>query len=865
VPPAGQSKIQKRPGLLTSFVNKPLSLIAAVVVALVVTMMVWMAFSSRSKEDSSAEDDGGAAGTEESTPGKSRKRKPAAEFAAEPPKIRTVVCKVTTHEPGFFVLVDGEPARDDRGERLTTPCEVDIPSGNHNLMVVREKFRDYSEDVVVSRGESFDFTPIYEPFAEVTGFFTSPMASAKVGKPIELVNVNAGGPAWDPFLAADGLSLWFAGQKTDGRGIYVARRSHPFAEFKEPELVSRNSDKPTSPSLTDNLLTLAYAVPGKAQIRSLSRGDIDARFKQGPTLKFNEEDDVSWVSAQLSPDSRTLYYIEERGDKTTAYVTKRKALGRPFEGDAKSFRLPGGHPRLTRDGLRQFWFDGEHLFRSSRVDLESAFTAPETICEFGFDGYTSRPAYRQYFVSDDEQWLYYSDDPQTTGKLYAVRIAPSPRWGYAPRGRNLKRQELARNSPARESPKEEAAKPTEPMPAEEEKQPDVDPRTAPLPYAEFSNRLDGLIAAHDLPAAQEAIVAAQKDERFASAKALLEWDREDVERLVRFQDRVDAAIAQLKPGDVVKAGSVQIEFAKYEEGQISGKVKGSDKTISRSLAELAPADVVALVEKRADRADKAAQLEIATYLDRAPKVSPQAVQTRFERAGTKGKEVAERKNLRQLRLIEQEVGRNNLGAALIQISQLIDSSPKSKAADQARKLRDDLPARIQWRAVGRQTWDTSVPGEHAATGSKMPGSYLISPIEYRNFLLTLEWRTTGDLSQGGVYFHFRESGDVRKNAFKIHLAGDWVTHESPDKFSTGSLFSIRAPTANAVKLNGQWNTLSMRVEQSRVQVIVNGVAVLDTPASLATVPPAGFVCLDGEFPGISYRKVLVYELPPATK
>ncbi|HEY2253791.1 MAG TPA: family 16 glycoside hydrolase [Planctomycetaceae bacterium] len=769
-------------------------------------------------------------------------------------------------------MVDGEPARDDRGEKLTTPCEVDIPAGNRTLTVVREKFRDYSEEVVVSRGETFEFAPVFEPFAEVAGYFASRIAAAKVGKPIELANVNAGGPAWDPFLAADGLSLWFAGQKSDGRGIYVARRAQVFSDFGEAELVSRNSDRPASPSLTDNLLTLAYSVPGKAQIRSLARGDVNAHFKQGPTLRFNEEDDKSWISAEISPDGKTLYYAEDRGDKTTAYVTKRRALGRPFDGEAKSFRLPGGHPRLTRDGLRQFWFDGEQLFRSSRVDLESAFTTPEPICEFGFDGYTPRPTYRQHFVSDDEQWLYYSDDPQETGKLFVVRIASSPRWGYAPRGRNLKRQELARNSSIGESPKEkEEAKPTEPMPSEETERPaELDPRTAPLAYAEFTNRLEGLIAARDLPAAQEAIAAAQKDERLALAKTLLEWDREDVERLVRFQERVNSALSQLKPGDVVKAGSVQLEFAKYEEGEISGKVKGSDKTVSRSLAEFAPTDLVALVDKRAERSDKAAQLEIATFLDRSPKVSPQAVQTRFERAGAKGKEVAERKNLRQLRLIEQEVARNNLGAALSQISQLIDAFPKSKAADQARKLRDELPARIQWRAVGKQTWDTSVPGEHAVTGSKTPGSYLMSPIEYRNFLLTLEWKTTSDLAQGGIYFHFRgagskDSGDLRKNAFKIHLAGDWTTRDSPDKFATGSLFTVKAPSKNAVKLNGQWNTLSLRVEDNRVQAVVNGVAVLDTPASLPTVPAAGFVCLDGEFPGISYRKVLVYEVPPPGK
>ena len=46
-----------------------------------------------------------------------------------------------------------------------------------------------------------------------------------------------------------------------------------------------------------------------------------------------------------------------------------------------------------------------------------------------------------------------------------------------------------------------------------------------------------------------------------------------------------------------------------------------------------------------------------------------------------------------------------------------------------------------------------------------------------------------------------------------------------------------------------------------MQVTINGVEVLDRPVTSKDVPASGLVCLDGEFPGITYRKVLVYELP----
>jgi len=68
---------------------------------------------------------------------------------------------------------------------------------------------------------------------------------------------------------------------------------------------------------------------------------------------------------------------------------------------------------------------------------------------------------------------------------------------------------------------------------------------------------------------------------YVKDKSVLEWDREDVERLTKFWRRLEGAIAALKPGDMLRAGGQQIEFAKHESGTLSGKVRGSDKTISR--------------------------------------------------------------------------------------------------------------------------------------------------------------------------------------------------------------------------------------------------------------------------------------------
>jgi hypothetical protein len=781
--------------------------------------------------------------------------------AAKNASVRTFACRIYTPEPGFFVLLDGEAARAANGQKLTTPCEVGLPRGNHTLTLVREKFRDYSEEVLIATERTFDIAPVYEPFAAPAGYFAWPLAVAAVGEPVELKALNAGGPAWDPFVAADGLSLWFAAQKSEGKGIFVARRTSLLTDFDKPEMLIRNSDRPASPSVTEDLLVVAYSVRGKALVRSLARTATDSPFKQGLDLAFSERDGEFWPSAQISADGRTLYYVQERKGKTRQFATARKSLRKPFDDDPAEIALPGTHPRLSHDGLRQYLYDGEKVSRATRADTEAEFSQPEVVCPLEPGNYTAHAGYRQFCVSDDEQWLYYSDAPEETGMLYAVRIAEGPQRGFAPRGKPIAPKEMAQAAEGKaavdEKPDAVPGKTNDPEP---EPAP-VDPRTKPLPYAEFRGQLDAHLAAYDIASAEKLTAAARQDPRFEDDRTVLEWDREDVGRFAKFWKRLEAAISALKQGDVVRAGALQLEFGKYADGTLSGKVRGSDKSVSRAIRELTPLDLVTLVDRHAGRSDADAQLEIGTFLALSPKVGQQLVSSRLERAGAKGKEVLERQYLRKLHLIEQEIARENIGTGLQLLDQLVAAAPKSKAAVQARELRDGLPARQTWTPVGPQNWNLSVPGEFAASPRKAPGAYLVSAAEYGNFVLTVEWKTASDTAQGGVYFRYKRGRDLRKNAFKVHFAGDHAIRANPDRFSTGSLFGIRGPRTNAVRPTGEWNSLALRVEGDRVRATINGVEVLDTPAADPNIGPSGYVCLDGEFGGITYRKVLVYELP----
>ncbi len=158
--------------------------------------------------------------------------------------------------------------------------------------------------------------------------------------------------------------------------------------------------------------------------------------------------------------------------------------------------------------------------------------------------------------------------------------------------------------------------------------------------------------------------------------------------------------------------------------------------------------------------------------------------------------------------------------------------------------------------------DPRASGDLRHGDAKSAESFLLCEDEFGDFQLTLEWKSVGPAAQGGVYFRYGGVGPLRDNAYKVHLANDASLRANPDKYATGALLGSVPPLVNAVKAEGEWNTLEMRVVDGKLSVKVNGtVAQKDTPLEKVKFPARGKVLVDGEFPGMTYRKVLCFELP----
>jgi hypothetical protein len=771
------------------------------------------------------------------------------------PKYDTGTLRVYTQQAGFVVVIDGEPVRNADGELLTTPCRVTTTKGNHTIVVAKREFQDASAQVSVSENES---ELVLEPVADLGGensLLNAPYWNAEVGKPIALETLNTPAKELDPYISPDGTTLLFVSDRREGTGVYTASRSSAFHAFDEPELLqlSRGSDLPATPSVTGDSLTVVYALPAKGRVRALQKTSTLGDYDEKTAIRYTTSDTAVWPAAQILSDGLRLYWTEVDNGKSTIYSSSRKSTDLRF---SKTFivAMPGGFPCLSHDGLRQYAFDGKTLARARRKSSGVKLSDTETIAQLDLSNYVKSADRRQYYVSDDEQWMFYADDPASGGDLHVVRFADHRGWGHQPTGESI----APRTVVAEVRPKKKD-------PGSEDFVPDVfvDPRILPLAYTKHWKRWRELVEARQYAAADTLTRKNNVDAEFSNEKNLLAWDLKDLSHIQNFWKDVRSGISQLKPEEPFRIRGARLEFVRFEKDVLVGSLSG--KEVSKPIVELSPVDLLQFADKVIDKNDQAAQLRAGMFLYFDPKGLKRSTDLRFERAGDLEGDFIERLAARISQQAEHEFDRENYGPGLAFVRQLREFAPRSDAARRADQLEQELYIRMKWQTVGRRQWKQAQPGEFIAEAGRVADSYLLSPKRYENFELRLEWKTSQPqpLGAGGVFFRYSrlpgEQPYTADAAFKIQLSNDYGV--PADSRATGALFGESAPRINAVQPTDKWNALVLRVIRQTTTVTINRRKVLETTAVNEEIPLKGYIALDGITGGISYRKVLLMELP----
>ena len=757
--------------------------------------------------------------------------------------------KVYSNPPGCMVFLGVEVVRGEGGTFAQTPLEVMVPKGKVTISVEKPGGRRATQQIDVPAVEEIEFDVSSAPeegeiLAEPS-LLNAPYFEASVGRPLELKSINSPEKDFDPFVSSDGKSIWFVSDRGGVRGVYVATRPSPYHDFEAPQVVptSSGADLPASPSVTSDGLMLVYAIPEKARLWQLIRAHAMAPFDNKEIIRTDEKTDRAWRSSQLSSDGLRLYWTEE-GDDLVTRAAVRASTGKLF-GKTLKFELPAHHPHLSSDGLRHFSFDGAKLHRARRGSIKQPFGEPEVIGELTLDNYKISARHRQFWVTDDEQWLFYCDDPRSGGDLFLVRLSDGPAWGRVPQGQSIADKVMVAKT---EDDKPKVEQPVEPQ---------VDPRSLPLPYTTHWTELSKLLTAGKTEAA---IAFAQKSltaNALADTRTLVTWDIELAEHVAEFQRDVTHAVEALKPGATVRVGGTRLDFERREGDELHLKLK--DKAVIKKVSELTPGDLVALADSGPEKADAAKALRIGIYLHFQGKLMEKVAESWLKRGMGEGENFVDRLATRALIQGQQEIARSKFSEGIGFLDEAVAIAPASDSAKQAAKERTTLYDKLEWKPVGNRKWKRGELGEFLADPVRSNGSYLMSEQQYDNFEVSCEWKVTGPTAMGGVYLRYDGRGNPFENGAKIQLAND-AAQKGVDQYSTGSLFGSDPPLSNAGLAEGKWNTLRIRTRDKKVQVAINGKDVLKATLG-GDVPAQGFVVLDGVAGGISYRKVLVYELP----
>ena len=138
------------------------------------------------------------------------------------------------------------------------------------------------------------------------------------------------------------------------------------------------------------------------------------------------------------------------------------------------------------------------------------------------------------------------------------------------------------------------------------------------------------------------------------------------------------------------------------------------------------------------------------------------------------------------------------------------------------------------------------------------GLFYYSERPFRDFVLELEYKTSSDSANSGVFLRFPKRSDdpsyAVNNGYEIQI------NDSSDPIhQTGAIYDISAPFKLASKPPGQWNAYRIKVTGQRYQVFLNGEKVNDFFGDRGR---EGFIGVQNHDPGstVWYRNIRVKPL-----
>jgi len=136
-----------------------------------------------------------------------------------------------------------------------------------------------------------------------------------------------------------------------------------------------------------------------------------------------------------------------------------------------------------------------------------------------------------------------------------------------------------------------------------------------------------------------------------------------------------------------------------------------------------------------------------------------------------------------------------------------------------------------WNMIGTANWKVANGAVEASSGN----GYLVTPVNYANFELTVEVWVDVPTANSGIFLRCSNPTTINQNnAYEVN-----VYDARPDQTgATGAIVDV-APPAVPMKAAGKWNTFEIRAEGNHLTVVLNGTKTVDVMNSKYASGPIG--------------------------
>ena len=123
-----------------------------------------------------------------------------------------------------------------------------------------------------------------------------------------------------------------------------------------------------------------------------------------------------------------------------------------------------------------------------------------------------------------------------------------------------------------------------------------------------------------------------------------------------------------------------------------------------------------------------------------------------------------------------------------------------------------------WNVVGDANWEVA---EGAVQASKGTG-FLVTPMSYGDFQITLEFWVTDD-ANSGVFIRCQDPKMISAmNSYEVN-----IFDKRPDQsYRTGAIVDVAKPSA-MINTGGKWNTFDITAQGPKLMVTLNGTRTVD--------------------------------------